>query len=120
MSEAKDGGPPKLMYPPARSINKIGHGLLADPVFREVTTSDKVKDVARSLEKNIKDPRVLQTMIICKQPRIGGVGELRRAERQRCGRVLVARVCVSAWAAPRDTRRADPSSVSQRLDVPVH
>lgn len=44
-------------------------------MFREVTTSDKVKDVARSLEGNIKDPRVLQTMIICKQPRIGGVGE---------------------------------------------
>lgn len=34
-----------------------------------------MKRVARSLKGNIKDPRVLQTMIICKQPKIGGVGE---------------------------------------------
>ena len=61
--------------PPAQSINKIGHGLaLHDPVFRRHTfESTKIKTLAQDLGAH-KSPRVLQSMIICKQPRIGGTG----------------------------------------------
>ncbi|TXT10873.1 hypothetical protein VHUM_02378 [Vanrija humicola] len=62
----------QLTVPPARSVNKIGHALgVLDPVFRKHTFSDKVRGVARAIGAH-KDPRVLQSMVICKQPRIGG------------------------------------------------
>ncbi|ODV81107.1 phytanoyl-CoA dioxygenase [Suhomyces tanzawaensis NRRL Y-17324] len=56
-----------LLWPKQRAINKLGHGLhMHEPVFREVTFDDLVKDVARALD--FKDPRVLQSMCIFKQP----------------------------------------------------
>lgn len=52
-------------------FNKIGHALhVFNPVFREVTFCDNVKNVAKSL--NFIDPLVLQSMYIFKQPFIGG------------------------------------------------
>lgn len=66
--------PAKLNVPADRSVNKIGHALLLDPVFGKYTLSDRMREVAKSLGEH-KSPRVLQSMVICKQPRIGGQGE---------------------------------------------
>jgi phytanoyl-CoA hydroxylase len=64
----KDG---KLTKPKARAINKIGHYLHhLSPSFRHMTLSPQNAAVARSL--SFRDPRVLQSMVICKQPEIGG------------------------------------------------
>ncbi|KAI8901921.1 hypothetical protein BC833DRAFT_47563 [Globomyces pollinis-pini] len=54
-----------LLTDKEKAINKIGHALHElDPVFKEFSTSEKVVDVARSL--NYKDARVLQSMLIFK------------------------------------------------------
>ncbi|KAJ9111422.1 hypothetical protein QFC19_001191 [Naganishia cerealis] len=65
--------PHKLIVPKEQSINKIGHALCQlDPVFRSQTLENqRLQDLARELGVH-KDPLVLQSMIICKQPRIGG------------------------------------------------
>lgn len=56
-----------LRYSKQQAINKIGHGLhMKDKTFADITFQDKVQDVARSL--SYKDPRVLQSMLIFKQP----------------------------------------------------
>jgi Protein involved in biosynthesis of mitomycin antibiotics/polyketide fumonisin len=55
----------------ARSINKIGHALHdLDPVFDQFSRSDKIKQLAEDLR--IKQPLLLQSMYIFKQPNIGG------------------------------------------------
>ncbi|PWY96522.1 phytanoyl-CoA dioxygenase family protein [Aspergillus sclerotioniger CBS 115572] len=63
--------PPTLTKPKHLAVNKIGHSLhsLSAP-FRAISLSQKNADIARSL--GFKDPRVLQSMVICKQPGIGG------------------------------------------------
>jgi phytanoyl-CoA hydroxylase len=53
------------------SINKIGHALHdLDPVFAPFSHSSALGEVADAL--GLDDPRVLQSMYIFKQPRIGG------------------------------------------------
>ncbi|KAJ3415364.1 hypothetical protein HDV05_005101 [Chytridiales sp. JEL 0842] len=65
------GADGELLVPKDVSINKIGHALHElDPDFKEFSTRDKVKEVARDL--GLKSPRLLQSMVIFKQPRIGG------------------------------------------------
>ncbi|KAI0829694.1 phytanoyl-CoA dioxygenase [Trametes gibbosa] len=66
----KDG---KLNRPKQRAVNKIGHGLHEqDDVFRKVTLENaKMKAVVRDLRFH-HDPVALQSMVICKQPHIGG------------------------------------------------
>jgi phytanoyl-CoA hydroxylase len=60
-----------LTKPKERAINKIGHYLHAlSPVFNKPSLSAQNAAIARSL--GFRDPRVLQSMIICKQPEIGG------------------------------------------------
>lgn len=60
-----------LTKPKERSINKIGHYLHhLLPSFRSVSINEKNGRIARAL--GFRDPRVLQSMIICKQPEIGG------------------------------------------------
>lgn len=73
-SESNPKSKQHLLVPPERSINKIGHALaVLDPTFRKHTLeNEKIKQVARELGEHV-DPRVLQSMIICKQPKIGGV-----------------------------------------------
>ncbi|KAI9504848.1 phytanoyl-CoA dioxygenase family protein [Coemansia spiralis] len=52
-------------------VNKIGHGLhIVDPVFSAVTHSDKFRQLTQRL--NYADARVLQSMVILKQPKVGG------------------------------------------------
>ena len=60
-----------LKHSKARSINKIGHALHdLDPVFNRFSRSPKVQELANDLE--MKDPLLLQSMYIFKQPNIGG------------------------------------------------
>ncbi|KAI7821431.1 hypothetical protein BX661DRAFT_156550 [Kickxella alabastrina] len=61
----------QLVVDARRAINKIGHGLhIDDPAFNALTHSERVRHIAREL--GYEDPRVLQSMVICKQPKIGG------------------------------------------------
>lgn len=67
-----------LTKPKERAINKIGHYLHAlSPPFAGLLGGDKgaateavPAEIARSL--GFSDPRCLQSMVICKQPEIGG------------------------------------------------
>ncbi|KAJ3072483.1 Phytanoyl-CoA dioxygenase domain-containing protein 1 [Podochytrium sp. JEL0797] len=60
-----------LVVDKAVSINKIGHAIHElEPVFREFSTRQPLKDIALALGYN--DPRVLQSMVIFKNPKIGG------------------------------------------------
>ncbi|KAK9329493.1 hypothetical protein V1520DRAFT_295306 [Lipomyces starkeyi] len=61
----------ELTCPKEKAINKIGHALhnLSDE-FRADTINDRNRAIAQSI--GFKDPLVLQSMIICKQPEIGG------------------------------------------------
>eukprot|EP00842_Homolaphlyctis_polyrhiza_P003243 jgi/Hompol1/391/HPOL_002973-RA len=54
-----------------KAINKIGHALHElEPTFSEFSRNDRIKSVIKSLQ--FKDPRILQSMLIFKQPKIGG------------------------------------------------
>lgn len=63
-----------LTKPKARAINKIGHYLhKLSPPFAELLSPSATHSpgaIARSL--GFHDPRCLQSMVICKQPEIGG------------------------------------------------
>lgn len=60
-----------LTKPKEKAINKIGHYLHAlNPKFQKASICAQNAAIAQSLR--FKDPRVLQSMIICKQPEIGG------------------------------------------------
>ncbi|KAH0564895.1 hypothetical protein GP486_001711 [Trichoglossum hirsutum] len=60
-----------LLKPKALAVNKIGHALHdLSPPFQRVTLSQKNAAIARDL--SFRDPLVLQSMVICKQPEIGG------------------------------------------------
>ncbi|KAF9421336.1 hypothetical protein BGZ94_008854 [Podila epigama] len=60
-----------LIVPKPRAINKIGHALHElEPKFRALSLSKEMKALAHDLE--FQDPRVLQSMLIFKQPKIGG------------------------------------------------
>jgi hypothetical protein len=61
----------KLTKPKHLAINKIGHYLHhLSPSFKSVSINEQNAQIAKSL--GFKDPRVLQSMVICKQPEIGG------------------------------------------------
>lgn len=69
--DAFDPSTGELAKPKHRAVNKIGHYLHElSPAFRDATLTPYHAGVARSL--GFRDPRVLQSMIICKQPEIGG------------------------------------------------
>ncbi|XP_072488747.1 phytanoyl-CoA dioxygenase domain-containing protein 1 isoform X3 [Notamacropus eugenii] len=66
-----------FLFPPEKSINKIGHALHAlDPIFKSVTHSPQVQELAKSL--GLEAPVVVQSMYIFKssslfqQPHFGG------------------------------------------------
>lgn len=63
--------PNTLLKPPHLSVNKIGHALhdLSQP-FAQISINKRNAAIARSL--GLRDPRVLQSMVILKQPEIGG------------------------------------------------
>ena len=60
-----------LKYEKEKSINKIGHALHdLDPIFERFSRSERIKDIATAI--GIKNPLLLQSMYIFKQPNIGG------------------------------------------------
>jgi phytanoyl-CoA hydroxylase len=60
-----------LNKPKEKAINKIGHALhVLDPAFESISLTKRNVEIADSL--GFKDPRILQSMLICKQPEIGG------------------------------------------------
>jgi phytanoyl-CoA hydroxylase len=61
----------ELAKPKERAINKIGHSLhtLSLP-FKQATLSGRNAAIAQSL--GYRQPQCLQSMVICKQPEIGG------------------------------------------------
>lgn len=64
-------GRPALVKPKHLAVNKIGHSLhTLSPPFEAVSLNERNAAVARSL--GFIDPRLLQSMVICKQPSIGG------------------------------------------------
>ena len=61
----------ELLKPKELAINKIGHYLHAlRPAFRAATITPRNAQIAKDI--GFRDPRVLQSMVICKQPEIGG------------------------------------------------
>jgi ectoine hydroxylase-related dioxygenase (phytanoyl-CoA dioxygenase family) len=55
-----------------RAINKIGHALhILDEPYATFTLEEPIQQIAKDI--GFIDPIVLQSMIICKQPKIGGV-----------------------------------------------
>lgn len=63
----------KLTVEKSKAVNKIGHGLHElDPFFRKVTLqNERLRALVRDLKFH-HDPVALQSMVITKQPRIGG------------------------------------------------
>lgn len=60
-----------LLKPKHLAVNKIGHSLhTLSPPFKAVSLNVRNAAIASSL--GFMDPRVLQSMVICKQPSIGG------------------------------------------------
>ena len=60
-----------LIKPKTQAVNKIGHALHdIDPVFSNFSRQDKCAEIVRLLGLNA--PLLLQSMVICKQPFIGG------------------------------------------------
>jgi len=60
-----------LKQPNEFSINKIGHAMHdLDPVFDSFSRTEELEAVAKDV--GFKDPRILQSMYIFKQPKIGG------------------------------------------------
>ncbi|KAI8997896.1 hypothetical protein BDB01DRAFT_772836 [Pilobolus umbonatus] len=61
----------QLKIPKERAINKIGHALHAlHPVFHDLSVNSTISTMARQL--GFKSPKLLQSMLIFKQPYIGG------------------------------------------------
>ncbi|KAG7195144.1 uncharacterized protein KQ657_003665 [Scheffersomyces spartinae] len=57
----------KLQFPKEQAINKIGHGLhMHNKIFEDITLENRVSEIAKVLDYT--DPRVLQSMLIFKQP----------------------------------------------------
>jgi phytanoyl-CoA hydroxylase len=60
-----------LRQPKAMSINKIGHAMhVLDPVFAAFANDPRLRALLREL--GMAEPRIVQSMYIFKQPRIGG------------------------------------------------
>ena len=65
---AADGA---LDRPRARAVNKIGHALHdLDPVFAPFSRDPRLAETCADL--GLADPALAQSMVICKQPEIGG------------------------------------------------
>jgi phytanoyl-CoA hydroxylase len=65
---APEGG---LDRPKARAVNKIGHALHdLDPVFGAFSRDPRLAETSADI--GLADPALVQSMVICKQPEIGG------------------------------------------------
>ncbi len=85
----------------ARAINKIGHALHdLDPVFSAFSRSKKMEILARNC--GLEDPRLLQSMVICKQPRIGAEVN---AHQDSTFLYTEPQSCIGLWVALEDATR---------------
>jgi phytanoyl-CoA hydroxylase len=61
----------RLAVPAARAINKIGHALHdCDPLFSAFSRDARLAVLTHEI--GLRDPKLMQSMLIFKQPRIGG------------------------------------------------
>ena len=61
----------ELRQAKSKSINKIGHAMHdLDPVFEQFSRTQELAQISK--EVGFKDPRILQSMFLFKQPHIGG------------------------------------------------
>ncbi|RWS08231.1 hypothetical protein B4U79_15623 [Dinothrombium tinctorium] len=61
----------QLIASKEKCLNKIGHALhCLNPIYKSVTFSDKVKEIVKAV--GFKKPLITQSMIIFKNPAIGG------------------------------------------------
>lgn len=70
-----------LTKPKEKAINKIGHALHTHiPTFSAISYSGPIGRLNAEIASQLgfKDPRLLQSMVICKQPEIGGAVPLIR------------------------------------------
>lgn len=87
-----------LIVEKEKSINKVGHFLhVYDELFNELTLRDSLKNVAKSL--GLLAPIVLQSMIIYKQPKIGGVVD---KHRDSTFLTTIPSSCIGFWIALED------------------
>ncbi|XP_039330885.1 phytanoyl-CoA dioxygenase domain-containing protein 1 isoform X1 [Saimiri boliviensis] len=94
-----------FLVPPEKSINKIGHALHAhDPIFRSITHSPKVQDLARSL--GLQMPVVVQSMYIFKSSLIRMPPSCTRSPWAGCW------ACGSRWRMPRWRTAVSGSSLA--------
>lgn len=73
--DAFDKSTGDLTKPKEKAINKIGHNLHAlIPEFGSISHVGKIgrRNAAIARDLGYRDPRLLQSMVICKQPEIGG------------------------------------------------
>lgn len=73
--DAFDPATGELVKPKERAINKIGHNLHnLVPDFGAVSHHGEIgrKNATIASQLGFRDPRLLQSMVICKQPEIGG------------------------------------------------
>lgn len=71
LEEKAMDGDNRLQKPKQQAVNKIGHAMHdLDPVFRQFSRSEKMQALFRSLA--FERPLPVQSMYICKQPKIGG------------------------------------------------
>ncbi|KAI3436792.1 hypothetical protein D9Q98_006203 [Chlorella vulgaris] len=96
-----EGG--KLVKPKNRAINKIGHALHdLDPVFRRWSRSSHVADVMQSL--GFQRPVPVQSMLIFKQPYVGGEVVPHQDSSFLCTSPLS---CVGIWLALEDATQTN-------------
>jgi len=66
---SKENG--KLRQSKSKSINKIGHAMHdLDAVFQKFSRTPELAEIAKAV--GFEDPKILQSMFIFKQPKIGG------------------------------------------------
>lgn len=73
--DAFDGQTGELSKPKEKAINKIGHALHKEiPEFGAISHAGEIgaRNAAIAKDLGYRDPRLLQSMVICKQPEIGG------------------------------------------------
>ena len=73
--DAFDSQTGDLIKPKERAINKIGHNLHSlNSAFGNVSHESEIgrRNAAIAKDLGYQDPRLLQSMVICKQPEIGG------------------------------------------------
>ncbi len=73
--DAFDSKSGELSKPKEKAINKIGHNLHGViPEFGNVSHAGEIgrRNAAIAQDLGYRDPRLLQSMVICKQPEIGG------------------------------------------------